>query len=143
MVSAVKQSKVHKIPATETRKHILKLSRRGIGVGTIADCAGVSATVVGLVRCGVKRIIYNTTAERVLAVDETAQQNKQIVSARESHHILNTLVEYGYTKRQLAIWMGYSGPNPRFPYRDKITAKTALRVTKLVRLLEDGKLKRG
>jgi hypothetical protein len=80
------------------------------------------------------------TEQRILDVDESAIADRALVPAGPAWKIIDGLVRDGYTKRQIAKWLG-CGIAIQFR-RDWITASNASKVERMARMLEAGKLRR-
>ncbi|MBV9811356.1 MAG: hypothetical protein JO326_01295 [Acetobacteraceae bacterium] len=130
------------IDASEAREHLRWLSRRGVGRRAVADASGVSATILHQIKLGKRRRIRASTARRILRVDAGAAWGKALVSARRTWQLLNSLIERGYTKGQLSLWLGNKTAALQINHK-KVTAETAQRVERLYKLIEAGRLMRG
>lgn len=128
------------VSSAAARAHLLALSAGGVGYKAAADAAGVARSIVGQIRTGRRPNIRKDTERRLLAVDASCRGDATLIDARPTWKILKRLFDDGYTKRQLAEWMGLKH-TIQFR-RDRITARNAARVERLVRLLEAGKLRR-
>lgn len=131
------------VPAARARAHIRKLSGKGIGYKAVADAAGVSRSVVSRVLWGQKKFLRVPTAAAILAVDERCVADHALVPAGPTWQKLEQLLEDGYTKTQLAKWLGSKAKAPSLQLRrDFITAKSALAVERLCAKLAAGLLRR-
>jgi hypothetical protein len=128
------------VPAGTAKQHIQALSRHNIGYKSVADAASVGRSIVAMIRNGKRTQIRRQTEQKILSVDKTAIADSALVSARPTWQILDGLISEGFTKRQLANWIG-CGNAIQFR-RDWITAKSAAKVEKMARRLEAGQLRR-
>lgn len=128
------------VSAEAARAHLAALSTTGVGYKSAASAANVAKSIVLGIITGRRPNIRKDTERRLLAVDVSCIGDSTLIDARPTWKILNRLLADGYTKRQLAEWMGLKH-SIQF-HRDRITARNAARVERLVRLLEAGKLRR-
>jgi hypothetical protein len=128
------------VPADAARKHLRQLAAAGIGTWAVADVTGLSRGVIQQVRMGQQTQLRLRSEELILGVDKRAISDSTLVSAAPTWRILDGLVSDGYTKTQLAKWLGLARAI-QFR-RDRVTAKTALRVRKLAAAIKAGQLRR-
>jgi hypothetical protein len=120
------------VPAFMARKHLLKLSRCGIGRDSVAAASGVSVTVICEIKARKKQNIRMRTHRALLAVDRTALTAGTLVKAGPVWAQLNRLVREGFTQSELARRLGSSAKVPALQIRgDVVTAQTAMRVERL------------
>ncbi len=132
------------VSAEPARKHIRELARRGIGHLAVAEASGVNHNIVWGIRTGERKRARRGTVERILAVDLSCARPGTRIPAGPTWRILDGLIERGFTRTQLAYWLGYRGPLPSLQIpRDFCTAGNAMRVERMAALLEQGKLYRG
>lgn len=131
------------VDASKAREHILMLSRQGVGRRSVADAASVNCTVVFLIRSGARTKIRAQTEKRILAVDADAATGKSLISSLATWKLLDELLNRGFTRCQLAAWMGYSSPAIQFKRGKPITAQSAAKVRRMFELLNAGKLRRA
>lgn len=122
------------------KRHLQALSRMNVGYKAAADAASVCRTVVAMILNGKRTQIRRETEQKILAVDKTAVSDGALIPAGPTWKIINGLVAEGFTKTQIAKWIG-CGRAIQYP-RDWITAKSAARVEKMARRLEAGLLRR-
>jgi hypothetical protein len=131
------------VDAAAARAHIRKLSKVGVGYKSVADAAGISHTTAMLIRSGERTQLRQSTERRILAVDKSAIADRSLVPAGPSWKLLNQLIDEGYTRVQLAKWLGSKAKTPSLQLRqDYCTAKTALKVHRMFQALQAGKLRR-
>lgn len=129
------------VSAVATRRHLKKLSRQGVGYKTVAEAASVSRTVLAQVLSGKREHVRASTERKVLCVTSAAIAAGSVMSAKRAWKQLDALLDLGYTKAQLARWMGYKTSAIQFR-RDRMTAASCARVERMVVLLAQGKLRR-
>lgn len=115
------------VPARKARKHILKLSRLGIGYKTVADIAGLAGSTVFKVRSGERKNLRAESERAILAIDEKALPDSALVSAKTTWIRINWLLNQGFTIKELAKRLGYKTPALQIN-KKTVTAKTALKV---------------
>ncbi len=122
------------VPANSARRHILKLSRQGVGRRAIAVASDVAEAVVSRVRSGRQTKICKRTEERILAVSNQAASDGALVQADATWRQIRTLLAEGFTKVELARRLGYQSPCFQIG-KFRIRARTAARIDRLFRLL--------
>ena len=130
------------VSATRARQHIERLSAAGVGGKALSAASGVPYSIVCRIKDGRQLKIRARTEARILAVDEAAIADGALVDAGRARRMVQELVQQGYTKAQMAQWMGYKRPVLQFLKTRHITARTASRVERMVALLRAGKLRR-
>lgn len=131
------------VSSSDARAHLLKLSKRGIGYKAVADAASVSRSVTGRILWGKRPNIRKSTSDRILAVSKDAIADGARVSAKPTIEILNRLIQDGYTKTQLAAWLGSKAKVPSLQIMHAtILARTASNVERMDIMIRDGKLER-
>lgn len=137
-LKAIKNGKSNPIvAANKARKHIIKLSKFGIGYKTVADIAGLSRSTVFKIRSGERKNLRKLNETAILAVDENALPDSALVSAKRTNKQINWLLKEGFKKGELAKRLGYQTANLQIR-QDVITAKTALKVERLYNQLRTG-----
>ena len=129
------------VDAAPVRRHILWLSRHGVGRNAVAAASDVSVTVILGIRLRRRLQCRARTARRILAVDLDAREGGSHVSAAGPWRQITNLLRRGYSKRELARWLEYRPPHLQFGRRH-MTARNAMRIDRLCRLIEAGKLSR-
>lgn len=131
------------VSAAAARSHILRLSRIGVGYKSVATAGNVATSIVARIRSGEKRTIRQDTERKILAVDKGAIADKSLVPAGPTWGLLNELLADGYSKTQIAKWLGSKARVPALQLkRDKINASTALRVYRMYQSVRAGRLRR-
>lgn len=129
------------VDAKRAREHLEELSRRGIGRHSVQAACDVSDGILYAIITGTRSRIRARTERRILAVDEGSRAGGSLVDADKTWRIINELVRRGYSKKQLAKWMGLKTGAIQFR-RDDITARTEVRVHRLKTLIDTGRLSR-
>lgn len=120
------------VSATRARRHIRKLSRRGVGMWAVSYASGIGKTTICHIRTGRKKRIRKHTETAILAVDEAAIADRALVPARRTHYLIRRLRREGFTLRELARRLGLRSNGPQFG-KQFVTARNALKVEKLFR----------
>lgn len=128
------------VDAGPAREHLATLAAAGVGYKSAAIAAGLSQSTVFGIKRGARRFVSARNLARILAVTDEMRGDHALVDAAPTWRRIDRLVEAGYTKAQLAEWMGV-GRSIQFP-KAQITAKTELRVRRLEQLLDQGRLQR-
>jgi len=128
------------VSADIARAHLRKLSTLGIGRHSVAHASGVSDGVLWLIWSGLRKRIRARTERRLLAVDQGARAGGSIVPADGVWRAIADLLKRGFSKVQIAEWIG----NKRALQinRRRVTAATAMKVERMVALLNAGRLRR-
>lgn len=118
------------VDAAEVRKHLRRLSDAGVGRRTVADISGVGESAIAELANGSKRQLRAMTAKRILDVTaEAALNDATVVSAKPTWVLIRRLVAEGFTLGELAVRLGCKTRALQLR-RDRITARTALRVAR-------------
>lgn len=118
------------VPAKQARRHLLHLSKLGVGRHSVHDASGVSGTVLVGIVSGAKRSIRARTEKRILAVTAGAAADGALTSAAPTWRRLNALLKDGYTRAELARRLGCTQPSLQLGRR-QVTVRTAYRVERL------------
>ena len=132
------------VDAGEARRHLLKLSRQGVGYKLVAEAAKVSISVMAKIRFGTRKRIRANTARAILAVTATNAPlgDASLVDSGATWRILDELLERGFSKAQLAKWLGHETPAIQIKRGGKITARTAFEVARMAEKIDAGLLRR-
>jgi hypothetical protein len=128
------------VSAEPARVHIAELSKKGVGRHAIAAATDIASSILYGIATGVRKNCRARTLRKILDVDESARGGKSLVEAAPAWGLINELLGRGFSKVQLAEWLG--------KYRAlqigkrRITADTASSVERMCRLLAAGKLRR-
>jgi len=128
------------VPAGRARRHILKLSRRGIGRRAVAAVSGVSETILFRIRSGLRRQIRASTERRILAVTFDAYSDAALVSNARTWQRIGVLLSEGFTKQELARRLGSKAKEPKLQIatRGECLARTAVKVERLYKIIMAG-----
>ena len=129
------------VSAEEARLFVIWLGSQGVGYKAVAAAASVSNSVMAKIKAGKRRKIRASTAARILAVDRSAVADGALISAGQTHRLIDELVDAGYTRVWITRQLGYKGQGLQFKF-DYITARNASRVERLYRLIQAGKVSR-
>jgi hypothetical protein len=132
------------VDAGEARRHLRKLSRQGIGYKQVAESAKVSINVTAKILSGARKRIRANTARAVLAVTKANALlgDNSLVASGPTWRKLDELLGRGYSKAQLAKWLGHKAPALQIKRGGKITARTAFEVARMAEKIEAGLLRR-
>jgi hypothetical protein len=132
------------VSAAAARVRIMELTKLGVGARSISDAADVADTIIRDVKSGKQRRMRADAVGRIVALSaDVARGDANLVPAHRSWVLIDELVSRGWTQVQLAKFMGYAGEKPKLPKRTpRIWARTAHKIEKLFRHIEDGKLRR-
>lgn len=108
------------------RRHLLTLSRKGVGRRTVALVARVPQSMLSKIVRGDRHLIRVYTERRILAVNESSRRAGR-VDAKRTWRLIHELLEEGFTRAEIARRMGYARPALQFR-RGQVLAKTALKV---------------
>ena len=122
------------VDARAARRHISKLSKAGIGYKSVADAASVAHTVVAEIRAGRKLRIRQRTERRILAITKDAYAAGALIDADPTWKQIDTLLEEGFTKSELARRLGFKSKAIQFSHFE-VTGKTASRVDRFYRAI--------
>lgn len=122
------------VPAQKARRHLLRLSKLGIGRRAVAAATDISQTILSRIKNGERRQIRKRTQDRILAVTTDAASDSAVVPAATTWRQLEELIEEGFSKAELARRLGYSSPALQLR-RDRVLARTAARVDRLYRTI--------
>jgi hypothetical protein len=130
------------VPPWRARRHLLWLSRRGVGRDAVAEACDVAAVSIKRIRQGRRRFILRETERRILAVDLGAVAGGGLRDAAPTWRKLAILLSEGFTRSELARRLGYAKPELRMG-RARITAATAMRVDRFyARIMAGGEPER-
>ena len=115
------------VDADRARRHLLMLSRRGVGRRMVRAASDVAQTVLQDIRTGRKRRIRARTERRILAVTPACRGDAALVPAADTWRRIEWLLEEGFTKARIARELGAKRPALQLR-RDRVTARTAAKV---------------
>lgn len=123
------------VEAGRVRRHLLRLSRAGVGTRTISDIAGVPRASIGLLRAGKKTKLREATAKKLLAVTRDALTDGKLVPAGSTWELIARLLRAGFTRGAIALRLGAKRPALQLR-KTRVTARTRDRVERLVREID-------
>lgn len=118
------------VAATRARKHLLALSRAGVGRRSVVAASDVGHTVICDVKSGRKTQIRADTERRILAVTVGAKAGAALVPAARTWQRIRVLLEEGFTKGAIARRLGRKTPALQIR-KDRVTLRTAVNVERL------------
>ncbi|TAL08369.1 MAG: hypothetical protein EPO02_12870 [Nitrospirae bacterium] len=133
------------VDAAKSRAHIIKLGNQGVGYKIVAEEAGIGHTIALEIRTGKRLRIRANTARAILAVNAATvvRGDKSLIDAGPTWKLLKELLGRGYTRTQLAKWLGSTAKYPALQVRrDVVTYRTAFAVRQLYDKIEAGLMRR-
>lgn len=124
------------VPASTARRHLIWLSRRGLGRRAVAAASDVGETTLCDIRSRKKRQIRARTGRAILAVTLDMASDHALTSARRAWKMIHRLVQEGYTKQRIARELGYVGPGLQFR-KERMTVRNVFRVGQVYRCLTE------
>ena len=128
------------VSAGPARRHLLRLSERGIGKRSVAEVAKVGLTAIQDIKNGTKTRIRKETSDKILAAkfDDLVDDN-HLVDAAPTHRLIEKLLAQGFTRTELARRLGSKGEQPALQLKaDKVKARNARKVEKLYKSIMGG-----
>jgi hypothetical protein len=129
------------VSAEPSRQHLIALSAKGVGYKSVAIACDVGHAALFKILRGTKTQVRRNTERRILNVDVGAGAGGMLIPAAPTWRIIRQLLDRGYSKKQLAEWLGYKTKKIQFD-KDKITLANAVRVERIAKLIEAGKFQR-
>jgi hypothetical protein len=133
------------VSAELARAHIVALGKAGVGYKIVADEAMVAPSIVFAIRRGKRTQIRAHTERAILAVDAKAvlRGDAALIDGRETWKLLDELLADGYSKTQLAKWLGSTAKVPALQLqRDQVTFRSAVAVRDMYSKVKGGFLRR-
>lgn len=90
-----------KVDASEAREHIIFLTSKGIGLGSIASQIGTNRATVQYIKRGEYQNITKKLAGKILAVPAIPRNPSAYIDATPIHEMVRQLQERGITKTQI------------------------------------------
>jgi hypothetical protein len=135
---ARKNGEANGLVSTElVRKHMLKLSKKGIGYKSVGDITDLSKTVLFAIYSGNKKQCRAMTAKKILGVTPDMAADGAYICAKKSWKKINDLLAQGYSKVSIAEGIGQTRALQLG--KAKITARHAATIDALYEKL-NGKL---
>jgi hypothetical protein len=118
------------VPSSRAQMHLLKLSAKGVGRRAVQASTDIGASIIQKIYSGEKKKIRAMTEKKILRVTIEQASPASLVSAKSSWKLLNVLLSKGYTKTQLANFLGGKSLALQVSH-DKILLRTEARIKKL------------
>jgi hypothetical protein len=120
------------VDAAPARRHLLKLSRKGVGYKSVAAACDVAKTTLARVLAGTKTRLRADTVRRILGVTPDAVADHALVPADRVWLLISRLREEGFSKAELARRLAYQSPALQLR-KGKVLARTAQRIERFYR----------
>jgi hypothetical protein len=130
------------VDAAPAREHIQQLSRQGVGRHSVAAASDVPDSILWGIVTGTRPRCRARTLRKILAVDEGARAGNARVDPGPAWSMLDELIDRGYSKAQLAKWMGLKMPAIQLRRDTPISLRSAVRVEQLYLKVNAGLLVR-
>lgn len=131
------------VDAAPAREHLSELSKLGVGRHAVAAASDVPESSLYAIIKGEQTRISARNLRRILAVTTEARADRSIVPAGPTWRLIHQLLEGGYTRQQIARWLGSTAKNPALQLRrDRITAANASKVERLYKRIQEGRVSR-
>lgn len=124
------------ISAKRAQAHLVKLSKMGIGRRAVHAASGVNKSIIRLIRKGTRTHIRKNTERRILAVTISAARPHTVISAARVWALIKKLLKSGFSKRALAMRLGYK--NSLQLNENRVIAKNAVKVFRFYKLIMQG-----
>jgi DeoR/GlpR family transcriptional regulator of sugar metabolism len=140
-VRRLRRSRLHTVSAQTARRHIKKLSRRGVGRRAVAAAADLNEHTVFEIRRGTRKRIHGKTEQRILSTTTEAIEDNALIDSRKTKYLLAHLLkpEVGFTKKELARRLGSRAKVPMLQLvHPRVRARNAMKVEKFYKwIVED------
>jgi hypothetical protein len=120
------------VSAAAARKHLLRLSKQGVGRRSVSDAALVPQSTLQEIKTGRKTQIRRSTERRILAVTKEAAGMAFLVPAAPTWALIERLLEEGFTRTRIAREIGRKAPSLQLR-TDRITKRNAIAIERLYR----------
>ena len=131
------------VSAERARAHMRWLSKNGVGRHSVSAATDISDSLLYGICNGTRARLRENTERKILAVDLSVRGGATLISSLHTWRLIHELLDRGYTKTQLAQWLGYKTPALQLKRGAPITVRNANRVEKLYKLINDGKMRRA
>jgi hypothetical protein len=118
------------VSARRARRHILRLSEKGVGRATVSKVAHISRTVIVKIRSGQRKRIRALTEKAILLVTPHDARGKTLVPAEKTWKLIDWFLSEGFTEARLARELGYKNRSIQFN-ANLVTAANAKKVEEL------------
>lgn len=122
------------VPARAARKHLLALSKAGVGRRSVQAATDISDTILAEIRSGKRKQIRARIERLILAVTADYKGEAALVPAAPTWKLIEALLRAGFTKGFIALQLGRKTPALQLN-RDWITVKNEAAVARLHRRL--------
>lgn len=122
------------VSAEAARRHVLRLSKQGVGRRALSAASDVAERVIANIRSGKQLNIRKSTEERLLRVSDQAPNDGALIGANGAWRQITKLLAEGFSKAELARRLGYQSPSLQFG-KIRVRARTAARIDRLYRML--------
>jgi hypothetical protein len=122
------------VDAAPVRRHLRKLSRKGVGYKSVADAADVGRTALVELLSGRRRQIRKQAERRILAVTVEAIADHGIVDGAATWKLVDELIARGLRKGEIAQRLGMQRAALQLG-KERVLARTAYAVARLYRVL--------
>src|SRR5882724_224334 len=85
------------VPAHRARKHLMELSRLGVGRNTVSAMTDIARSILSEVRAGRKKHIRARTERKILLVTTSQAADKSFVPAVSTWKLITKLLDEGYS----------------------------------------------
>jgi len=90
------------VPAGPAQRHILRLSRLGVGRRVVARVTGIAETIIGGIKDGTRPHCRERTLRAILSVGVEAKAPGALVDAQPLTEMIDTLRRMGWTRGDIA-----------------------------------------
>lgn len=112
------------VSAAKARDHLAALAKLGVGRRAVGDACDVADSTLSAIITFRKLSIRARTERAILAVTAEAAADRALIPAAETWRYLDSLIADGYSKAELARYLGYKVPALQLG-RDKVTVRNA------------------
>ena len=119
------------VPAKPARRHMLMLSKRGIGRRSVGAATDISDSILSKIIRGERKQIMKRTADAILLVDKNAISDHGLINAAPTWERIRRLIQHGYTKARISKEIGQGGRALQLG-KKKVTAKSAEKIKRLL-----------
>lgn len=123
------------VPADKARFHIKALSEKQVGRRAVSHVSGIGETAIVEISSGRKTHIRARTEKAILSVTVAAASDHAIVPAGPSWGKLDALIADGYTKAELALFLGMKSPRLQVG-KDFVTVRKAFEIERIFERLK-------
>lgn len=127
------------VSARKARKHLLELSRQGVGRRAVQAVTDIADSILSGIRSGEKKKIRARTERLILAVTKEQAADRALIPAGPTWELIYKLLDKGYTKTWIAAALGSESQTPALQLNDEqVTVRNAYEVRKLFERCERG-----